>query len=514
MHAIRSSWAGLAILLLAHSPVLAAAAARPAEEPQEEAAAEQAKSLPEEELSQTRHRVTIGGAALAYTASAGTLLLKEEDGTPKASVFFIAYTLDDAGDLDSRPLTFSFNGGPGSSSVWLHLRILGPRRVLMDDEGRALPPPYRLVDNARSVLDVTDLVFIDPVTTGYCRAVPDEAPKQFHGVDEDVESVAEFIRLYTTRFQRWASPKFLIGESYGTTRAARLSGHLQQRHGMYLNGIMLVSTILDFQTARFDVGNDLPSVLLLPTYTATAWYHGLLDEELQRDLRSTLDEVEAFAVGEYTLALMQGDDLAASERERIVEKLAHYTGLTPDCVRQTNLRIQIHRFVEQLRRDERITVGRLDSRFTGHDRDAAGEHYEYDPSLAAIRGPYTATLNDLVRLELGFKSDLPYEILTGRVRPWNFGDYSNRYLNVAKTLRLAMTSNPDLKVFVANGYFDLATPYFATEYTFAHLGLEPALREHVRMGYYEAGHMMYIHQPSLVKLKRDLADFIQWALPS
>ncbi|MGB6363961.1 MAG: peptidase S10 [Thermoanaerobaculia bacterium] len=464
-------------------------------------------------LSETSHQITIDGQVVAYTATAGTLVLKEEDGTAKASVFFIAYTRDGEKDPSRRPLTFSFNGGPGSSSVWLHLGTLGPRRVLMDDEGWPLPPPYRLVDNDQSILDVTDLVFIDPVTTGYSRPAPEEDPKQFHGIEEDVEWVAEFIRLYSTRFERWASPKFLIGESYGTTRAAGLAGHLQQRHGMYLNGIMLVSSILNFQTARFDVGNDLPYILFLPTYTATAWYHQQLDSELQQDLRATLDEVEEFARGEYAEALMLGDDLDPETANRIVQRVARYTGLSPEYVRQTNMRILIHRFVKELMREERRTVGRLDSRFTGSDRNAAGEFYEYDPSYAAIQGPFTATLNDYLRRELEFESDLPYEILTGRVRPWSYDEYQNRYVNVAETLRQAMTRNPSLKVFVANGYYDLATPYFATEYTFKHLGLDPDLRDQVSMGYYESGHMMYIHKPSLIQLKSDLAEFIRSAQP-
>lgn len=467
----------------------------------------------EELLSETSHRVTVDGRALAYKATAGTLILKDEDGTPKASVFYMAYTLDGVSDPGQRPLTFSFNGGPGSSSVWLHLGLLGPRRVLMTEDGHALPPPYALVDNEYSLLDVTDLVFIDPVTTGYSRTVPDEDPQQFHGVQEDVEAVGEFIRLYASRFERWASPKFLIGESYGTTRAAGLAGYLQGRHGMYLNGIMLVSSILNFQTARFDVGNDLPYILFLPTYTATAWYHQRLAGELQGDLRSTLDEVEAFALGDYAQALIRGDALEGHERERIADRLARYTGLSREYVLQTNLRIRIHRFVKELRRDDRLSVGRLDSRFTGVDRDAAAETYDYDPSYAAIQGPYTATLNDYVRRELGFEIDLPYEILSGRVRPWNWGDNENRYVNVAETLREAMTRNPRLKVFVANGYFDLATPYFATQYTFDHLGLDESLRHNISMGYYEAGHMMYIHLPSLKQLKEDLSRFVLSALP-
>lgn len=473
--------------------------------------------IPEEKLVQTQHTVTIDGQTIHYTATTGTILLKEEVDEKgeevKASVFYVAYTRDDVDDPAGRPITFSFNGGPGSSSVWLHLGLLGPRRVLMDDIGNPTPPPYRLVDNAYSLLDLTDLVFIDPVSTGYSRAVPGEKPKQFHGFKKDIESVAEFIRVYTGRVKRWASPKFLIGESYGTTRAAGLSGHLQERHGMYLNGIMLISSILNFQTARFTSGNDLPYILFLPTYTATAWYHQRLPADLQADLHQTLAEVEAFALGEYTLALMQGDALPEEARSTIAHKLARYTGLSVDYVLRTDLRIQIHRFVKELRRDERRTVGRLDSRFSGIDRDAAGEQNEFDPSYATIQGPYTATFNDYVRRELAFESDLPYEILTGRVWPWSYGEHENQFVDVGETLRKAISQNPYLKVIVANGYFDLATPYLATRYTFNHLGLDPSLRGNVSMTYYEAGHMMYVHMPSLIQLKADLAAFIRAALP-
>jgi carboxypeptidase C (cathepsin A) len=276
---------------------------------------------------------------------------------------------------------------------------------------------------------------------------------------------------------------------------------------------MLISSILNFQTARFVPGNDLPFVLFLPTYAATAWYHKRLPEDLQADLHATLAKVEAFAQGEYTLALMQGDALPADERKQIVSKLARYTGLTPEYVERTNLRIEIHRFVKELLRDQKRTVGRLDSRFTGIDRDAAGENVDFDPSMAAITGPYTATLNDYVRSELEFKSDLPYEILTSRVQPWGYGKHQNQYVNVGETMREAMTKNPFLKVIVANGFFDLATPYFATRYTFNHLGLDPSLQENVSMTYYEAGHMMYIQMESLAQLTQDLADFVRSTLP-
>jgi carboxypeptidase C (cathepsin A) len=424
-------------------------------------------------------------------------------------VFYVAYTRDDASDSSKRPITFTFNGGPGAASIWLHLGALGPRRVEMGDAGSLLPPPYKLVDNEFSLLDVTDLVFIDPVSTGFSRAVPGEAPKQFHGIQEDIESVGDFIRLYATRNKRWTSPKFLAGESYGTTRAAGLSGYLQQRYGMYMNGIILISSILNFQTAEFDTGNDLPYILYLPTYTAIAWYHKRLPADLQADLQKAIQESRSFAAHEYTDALMSGDTLPAARRVEMAQKLSRLTGLSAEYLERSNLRIEIQRFDKELLRDQRRTVGRLDGRFTGIDEDAAGARPDYDPSLAAIVGPYTATFNDYVRGELKFESDLFYEYLTGRVRPWNYQPYENRYVNVAETLRSAMTQNPFLRVFVGKGYYDLATPFYAAEYTFDHLSLDDSLRGHLSGGYYQAGHMMYVHLPSLTKLKSDLAHFIQ-----
>ena len=467
-----------------------------------------------DELVITEHEVTVNGQVLQYSVTTGTLVMKEEDGKAKASIFFIAYTKSGVNDISQRPLTISFNGGPGSSSVWLHLGLLGPRRVLSGDVNTLQRPPYRLVDNEHTLLTETDLVFIDPVSTGYSRAAEKDKAKEFHGLEKDIESVGEFIRLYVTRYKRWNSPKFLIGESYGTTRAAGLAGYLQERHGMYLNGLMLVSAILNFQTALFTTGNDLPYILYLPTYAATAFYHGKLGAEFANNLRGLLDEVEAFAAGEYTLALMKGDRLGSDERSQIVQKLARYTGLSSTYIEQTNLRIEIFRFVKQLLREQRRTAGRLDSRFTGIDRDAAGEQIQYDPSYAVIQGAYSATLNDYVRSELGFTSDLPYEILSSLYESWDYSKHQNQFVDVAETLRAAMTQNPFLKVIIANGYYDLATPYFATEYTVSHLGLDASLRDHVALTYYEAGHMMYVHEPSLAQLNQDLAAFVRTAIPT
>lgn len=473
----------------------------------------------------SKHSFTIAGKVIPYEVTCGTIVLKEEaekkgeqageaEGEkPRATIFFIAYTRTDVKDLNKRPLTFSFNGGPGSSSVWLHLGVLGPRRVNMGDAGHLLPPPYSLVENAHSLLDVSDLVFIDPVSTGFSRPVPGEKASQFHGLKGDIESVGNFIRLYTTRFLRWTSPKFLIGESYGTTRAGGLSGFLQERHGMYLNGIMLVSAILNFQTHNFHPGNDLPFITFLPTYAATAWYHQKLPADLQKlPLRELLKEVEEFADGDYTLALMKGAALSPAKRAQVTRKLARYTGLSTDYIDRTDLRINIHRFTKELLRSERKTVGRLDSRFTGIDRDSAGEQVDHDPSMSAIMGPYTATFYDYVRGELNFESDLPYEILHPELwQKWSYNQHENRYVDVSETLRMAISMNPFLKVHVANGYYDLATPHFATEYTFNHLGLDPALQQNISMSYYEAGHMMYAHQPSLEILKKALAEFISQA---
>ncbi|MEO5618280.1 MAG: peptidase S10 [Candidatus Eisenbacteria bacterium] len=491
----------------------------------EAASAEGAKNVPVDQIVQTKHTVTIGGRKLRYTVTTGTLILKQESekkgdkagesegALPKAAVFFVAYTLATPGDPARRPVTFSFNGGPGSSSVWLHLGVLGPRRVDMGEEGDLPAPPFRLTENEHSLLDVSDLVFIDPVSTGYSRPVTGEKAKEFHTFRKDIESVGDFIRLYTTRYRRWLSPKFLIGESYGTTRAAGLSGYLQERHGMYLNGLMLVSSVLEFQTLHFEPNNDLPCVLFIPSYAATAWYHGRLARELQRDRKATLAQARAFALDRYAPALLQGTNLPARERAEIVTQLARFTGLSAAFIERCNLRVEISHFTKELLREQSRTVGRLDSRFTGIDRDAAGATPDSDPSFTNIMGPYTAAFYDYVRGELKYESDLPYEILSFKTHEgWRYDDHENRFVDVAETLRKSITMNPHLKVFVANGYYDLATPFFATEYTFSRLGLDESLRGNISMRYYDGGHMMYIHRPSLAILKKDLAAFVRGAM--
>lgn len=478
-----------------------------------EAKAEQKPA--EEQRVETQHSVTIGGKSIKYAAIAGTLVLKEEDDEkgehkPKASVYYTAYIAEQPKSAKPRPLTFSFNGGPGSSSVWLHLGVLGPRRVDMPLDDSMPRPPFGLVDNEYSILAETDLVFIDPVTTGYSRPVPGEAAKQFHGFQKDLETVGEFIRLFTTRHQRWSSPKFLIGESYGTTRAAGLSGHLVEK-GIALNGVVLVSSILNFQTARFTVGNDLPYPLYLPTFTATAFYHKRLAPELQKDLQATLREAEAFAAGPYTAALAKGDRLTDAEKDAVATQLARLTGLEKAYCLRANLRVHDQKFYKELLRDKDRVVGRLDSRFTGVDPDGIGDTPEHDPSLSAIRPPYTAAFNDYVRRDLGYVSDLEYHILGGGVGRWDFGS-DNRYADTSDALRQAFSKNPFMKLFVANGYYDVATPYFATQYTLSHMRLDAGARARVRQGFYEAGHMMYIEEKSLVQLKKDVGAFLEAAI--
>lgn len=461
----------------------------------------------------TKHELRIGGRTLRYTVTTGMMPLRNPaTGETEARIFYMAYTLDGAGERSQRPLMFSFNGGPGSSSVWLHLGALGPKRTRMLDDGAMPPPPYQLVDNEQTWLDFTDLVFIDPVGTGYSRAARPDLATRYFGLQGDIQSVGEFIRLYLARNERWSSPLFLVGESYGTTRASGLSGYLVER-GIAFNGILLISTIMNFQTARFARGNDLPFVLFLPTYTAIAWYHKKLPADLQTDLRRTLDEVERWAANEYTVALAKGDRLTPSERQEVIDRLNRYTGLDKKFIDNSDLRIEIQRFDKELLRDEKRTVGRLDGRFKGIDALAVTDTPDFDPSMAAIRPPYTATFNDYVRRDLGFKSDLEYFILGGGVGRWDFGS-DNSYADTSEALRSAFSKNPYMKLFVASGYYDLATPYFATQYTLRHMGLDPSLQPSVTTTYYEAGHMMYIDTRELARLKSDAAAFVRNSLPA
>ncbi|MBZ5596105.1 MAG: peptidase S10 [Acidobacteriia bacterium] len=462
----------------------------------------------------THHEIRVSGRPLKYTVTTGMMPIRDAKGDTEAHIFFMAYTLDGVSDASRRPLMFSFNGGPGSASVWLHLGAIGPKRVVMLANGEMPSPPFHLVDNEYTWLDQSDLVFIDPVGTGYSRPTKPELGKKFWNLRGDIESVGEFIRMYLTRYERWTSPLFLVGESYGTTRAAGLSGYLIDR-GIAFNGIVLVSSILNFQTLSFGKGNDLPYVLYLPSYTATAWYHHKLPPDLERDLRKTLKEVEGWAETGYAEALAKGDRLTAAERQATIDRLARYTGLEPRYIDNSNLRVPIFAFTKELLRDQKRTVGRLDSRFKGVDESAATGAPEYDPSLAAIRPPYTTTFNNYVRGELGYKTDLEYYILgEGITSPWEWGPSSSRqgFPDTSDDLRSAFAKNPYMKLYVASGCFDLATPYFATEYTLTHMGLDPKLRGNIRTGEYEAGHMVYIDSKSLEKLKREVAGFLENAL--
>jgi len=434
--------------------------------------------------------------------------IKNREGETEARIFFMAYTLDDAGNRARRPLTFSFNGGPGSASVWLHLGAIGPKRVRMNSDGAMPAPPFELVDNDQTWLNQSDLVFIDPVGTGYSRAARPDLAAKFFGLSGDIESVGEFIRIYLTRYERWTSPLFLAGESYGTTRASALSGYLVDR-GIAFNGIMLISTIMNFETTNFAPGNDLPYQLFLPSYAATAWYHKKLSSDLQsKSVREVVAEAERFASSDYALALEKGDRLSAQERQDVVAKLSRYTGLDSRFIDNANLRVSLNLFRKELLRTERRSIGRLDSRFKGFDSSFSTDSPDFDASEAAIRPPYTSTFNNYVRTELGYKSDLEYYILGGGITsPWNWGT-NNNYVDTSVALRTALAKNPYLKIFVAMGYYDMATPYYAAEYTLHHISLDPMLLRNISTGYYEAGHMMYIDERQLARLRTDVGKFI------
>ena len=457
-----------------------------------------------------------GRRKVSYTATAATQIVEQEDDK-KAVFFHVAYA-EDGADPASRPIVFAFNGGPGSSTVWLHLGLLGPRRVEFDEGGFKVSVPGRLIHNDQSILDVADVVLVDAIGTGFSTATPKDKEKEFHHFSKDIGAFTDFIVSYLNRNGRWASPKYVAGESYGTTRGAAIAHSLFAHKGTELNGLILISSALNFQTIGqepdalvFRPGNDLPFMVFLPTYTATAWFHGRLSAKLQRrDLRSLLDEVEEFAIGPYWSALARGDALEDAERKRVMAKLAAYTGISADYIDRYNLRIHIYRFCKELMRDQRRTVGRLDSRFTGIDRIAAGDNLENDPASDQIGGPFTATLNDYLRVELGFENESFYETLSMKVNEsWDYEEFKGHYVDTSEQLRDVMSRSQRLQVFVASGYYDLATPHFATDYTISHLGLDESLRKNIRTEYYEAGHMMYLQRQSLNALAGHLRGFIE-----
>ena len=469
------------------------------------------KAPPAEKLVVTPHTLKKGGQVLNYNATAGCLPLKDEAGKTKAEVCFIAY-VKEGQEAANRPLTFLFNGGPGASSVWLHLGAVGPKRVDLGSAENPQPPPYQAIDNEFTWLWQSDLVFIDPVGTGFSRPAPGENVKAFFGIKEDIQSVGDFIRLYTTRYERWTSAKFLAGESYGTLRAVGLADYLYENHGMTVNGLILISLALDFQAFSFERGNDLPYALFLPSYTAAAWYHKKLAPGQQENLAKTLDEAEKWALQDYTLALAQGDELQGAEREKTAETLAAYTGLSRAFVEQNNLRISRSGFMRELLRTEHLGVGLVDSRATHYGRIG---HFQSDPGVVITVAPYTAVLNHYLRHELKLESDLPYIVLNEDANgQWNWGSAIHGYVSILDTLHQVLTRNPYLKVFAACGYFDLDTPWLAAKYSLNHLGLEPKLQANISLHTYEGGHMLYTHRPSLEKLTADVGAFLKSALPA
>jgi carboxypeptidase C (cathepsin A) len=466
----------------------------------------------------TRHSIRIKGKALNYTVTCGTALIceeKEKEGTreghkPRAELFYIAYTLDGVKHASARPITFSFNGGPGSSSVWLHLGVLGPKCVATDDFGNAQPTPGSLVDNPLTLLAHSDLVFIDPIGTGFSRMIDGDKVSEYHDYQRDLDSVAEFIRAHLSSNNRWASRKFIIGESYGTTRACGLAALLQERYQVHVNGLMLVSCAMDFATLRFDAGHDLPYVLFLPTYAATAWFHKKLPAALQKlSLEKVIAQAETFASGPYAAALFQGSALSAKDSASMAAQVADFTGLSAAYVQRAQLRVSAHRYFKELLREQGKVIGRFDTRFTGQDRDDAGEMMEDDAAGANLYGAYGAQINHYLRHALKWDTELPYTLLGRLYLSWKWQGFEGRYPSVGESLRKAMHANESMRVYVANGYYDLATPHFASDYVMRHAITRPAHFARVQTEYFKAGHMMYIHKPDFEKLCADLAAFVK-----
>lgn len=486
------------------------------EEVKETAPAETVK----DNLVTSKHCVTIGGKEIRYTVTVGTMVVSQESSKdnvyegskPRYEIFFTAYTMDDPADISKRPITFSYNGGPGSCSMWVHLGFLGPKRVKLDAEGNVIDFPAPLTDNEYSILDMTDLVFIDPVTTGYSRAVPENKTTDFIGYSNDIQSVSDFIRLYVTRNRRWNSPKYLAGESYGTARSVGVADYLASQFGMDLNGIMLISTAIDYSTLRFVPGNEMPYILFLPTYAADAWYHKkCAPKYLRLSLEEFLDEARAFAGGEYMRALFLGTRLEDAEKERIARKVADFTGLSKDYVMNSNLRIEIHRFCKELLRSDHLIIGRFDGRYTGFEGNSAGDKTESDPSSFQLRGAFSGAINAYFREELGYEDDNLYRLGNDYVistgSPWSYKEFENRFMQLEEVLQQTMLKNSRLKVWVLCSYYDLATPFFAAEWIYSHVFLEGSSRDNLKLTYYPSGHMFYTHEPSLKAFKEQAKAF-------
>jgi len=458
----------------------------------------------------THHSINVDGKTLNYTATVAQMPLKDASGKTEAHIFYMAYTLDGVADRSKRPVTFCFNGGPGSASLWVHIGGMGPRSPKLMPNGGMPPPPYQMKDNQNTWLDKSDLVFIDPVGTGYSRAESVEVARRMNGVQGDIQSVGEFMRLYVTRNDRQVSPLFIAGESYGTLRTAGLAGYLIDR-GLAFNGVVLIGTTLNLETI-WSRSDDLVYELAFPTYAADAWYHKKVAADLQKkDLKSFLKDAEAFAMGDYAAALAKGDELSATERRTIIDKLVRFTGLDARYLDETNLRWDVAHFTRQLLRDQHETIGRYDGRLTGPSSQNTGETSEFDPSSTLITPPFVTMFSNYVRNELGYKTDMSY-YTTGGVQPWDYG-VQNGFGDTTAMLRSAMAKNPYMKVLVAAAYFDLATPYYAVEYTFNHMGLSQAMHKNISWAFYQSGHMLYIDSDSHAKLKKDISDFYTLALP-